>query len=114
MLFIWLAVDLTLSRFYIHNNASELGLRFRANLNNLTPHSWPQLFGACGFLLPVLWCLRRRIPDARIAAYLLILPLWILVMFARGVLTETRIFGELCPLVAVASTLLLEAYAAAA
>lgn len=110
---IWLAVNLTLSRFYTHNDPSELRLRFRENLHNLAPHSWPQFFGACGFLLPVLWGLRRRIPDARIAAYLLVLPLWILVMFARGGLTETRIFGELCPLVAVASVLLLEAYATA-
>ncbi len=110
---LWLSVDLTLSHFYTHNDPSELRLRFRENLHNLAPHSWPQFFGACGFLLPVLWGLRRRIPDARITAYLLVVPLWILVMFARGVLTETRIFGELCPLVAVASVLLLEAYATA-
>jgi hypothetical protein len=108
---IWLSVDLTLSHFYTHNDRSELRLRFRENLHNLAPNSWPQFFGACGFLLPVLWGLRRRIPDTRIAAYLLVVPLWILVMFARGVLTETRIFAELCPLVAVASVLLLEAYA---
>jgi hypothetical protein len=112
MLFLlWLSVDLTLSHFYLHNDSGELRLRFRENLHNLAPHSLPQFFGACGFLLPVLWALRRRIPDTRIASYLLIVPLWIMVMFARGVLTETRIFGELCPLVAVLTVLLLEAYA---
>ena len=42
------------------------------------------------------------------AAWLLIAPPWIIAMFFVGVITETRIYGELVPLVAVASALLLE------
>jgi hypothetical protein len=107
----WLAIKLYLNHLFRSNDRSEDILRLRYNLRYLPPNNWPQLLGGCGFLLPVVWFIRRRIPDPRIAAYILILPLWFLTMCCYGVLSETRIYGELCPLIAVACTLLLEAYA---
>ena len=68
----------------------------------------PQTLSGCGYLLPVMLYFRRRVPDARVAAYLLIIPIWFAVMMYYGVLVETRIYGELCPLVAIASVLLME------
>lgn len=106
--FAWVAVKVVLGHQFIHNNPVDEHLRVRENLHFLSPHKWPQLLCACGFLLPVVWFLRGRIPDRRIAAYLLILPLWFLVMFFYGLIGEVRVFGELCSLVAVSATLLLE------
>lgn len=107
---VWLAVRLLLRQFYVDNDASEAYLRVSENLRRLAPQHWAEVLGGCGFLLPVIWLLRRRVPDRRIAAWLTIVPMWVVIMFCYGVLTETRIYGELCPLVAVASALLLDAY----
>jgi hypothetical protein len=109
---IWIGVKLLLGHFFQLNDRSQDFLRLGYNRPYLLyPNNWPQLLSGCGFLLPVVFLLRRRIPDTRVAAYMLIIPIWFIVMCFYGVLTETRIYGELCTLVAVACTLLLETYA---
>jgi hypothetical protein len=107
----WASVKITLGHFYINNDASEDFIRLAYNKPYfLHPNNWPQMISGCGFLLPIIWILRRHIPNPRIAAYTLVFPIWFLVMCVYGVITETRIYGELCPLVAIASVLLIEAY----
>ena len=111
---VWLFIRSLMAHLFQANDRSEDFIRLRYNLRYLPPNNWPQMLGACGYLLPVLWVLRRRVPDVRLRSYLLLLPLWFLVMCVYGVLSETRIYGELCGLVAVVATLLLEAYGATA
>ncbi len=111
---VWLLIRSWLAHLFQANDRSEDFIRLRYNLRYLPPNNWPQMLGACGYLLPVLWVLRRRVPDVRLSSYLLLLPLWFAVMCLYGVLSETRIYGELCGLVAVVATLLLEAYGATA
>jgi hypothetical protein len=52
--------------------------------------------------------MRRRIPDPQLRAWLWLLPVWLAFMFVFGILIETRVFGELIPLVVCATTLILE------
>ena len=106
----WVLVKAVLGRFYVHNDATDEYLRLRENLHFLLPNKWPQILCACGFLLPVVLYLRPRVPDARLRAYLLVIPLWIAVMFVYAVLSEVRVFGELCSLVTVAAALLLDTF----
>jgi hypothetical protein len=107
---IWLAVRLILRQFFVSNDASDAILHARYNLSYFPPTYWPELVSGCGFLLVAVWCLRRRIPNARIARYMYVVPLWVATMYCWGIMIETRIYGELCPLVTVASVLLLESY----
>ncbi len=106
----WLLVRFALGRLYTHNDLADDYLRYRENLPRLLPGKWPELLGACGFLLPILFVYRRQISDARIRAYFLILPFWAVVMIVYGVISEVRVFGELCSLVSVAAALLLDSY----
>ena len=106
----WLLVKAVLRHFYTHNDSADEFLRIHENLGFLLPNKWAQLLCACGFLLPVVLYLRQRISDPRIRTYLLIIPLWIAVMFVYAVLTEIRVFGELCSLVTVAAGLLLDTF----
>ena len=108
LVIVWLAVKIFLAHQFAGNDRSEDYLRFRENLHRLSPRLWPTLFDLCGYLLPVVFIYRKKLASTRIAAWLLIAPPWIVAMFFVGVITETRIYGELVPLVAVASTLLLE------
>lgn len=110
----WCTVKIILGRLYVHNDAHEDYLRIRENFSIFVPNNWPELFAGCGYLLPVIWLCRKRIQNQRIAQWVWILPMWIAVMICFGVLRETRIYGELCSLVAVASCLLLDAYTASA
>jgi hypothetical protein len=50
----------------------------------------------------------RWISDSRIRAWMWILPVWSVFMFVYGILIETRIFGELIPLVTCATMLIVE------
>ena len=106
----WVLVKLVLRRFYTHNDAADEFLRVNENLRLLSPNKWAQILCACGFLLPVVLYLRPRLADPRIRSYLLIIPIWVAVMFAFAVLTEIRVFGELCSLVTVATALLLDGF----
>ena len=66
------------------------------------------MLSACGYLLPFVLIMRRRLPDPRLRAWLWLVPIWLLFMFSYGILIETRVFGELIPLVVCSSTLIFE------
>ncbi len=103
---LWLAWQILVRRHFAHN-LSEFYPRFDWNFKSLlVPQAWPQLLSACGYLLPLV--VRRRIADPKLQAWLWLLPLWLLFMFCFGILIETRIYGELIPLVVCASMLILE------
>jgi hypothetical protein len=108
LLLIWLAVKLTIAHHFAHNDNSENFVRFWGNFGRLRPRLWPTLLNICGYILPVVVILRGRLRPVRFANYLYILPFWLAVMFYTGVILETRIWGELCSLTAVAAVLLLE------
>jgi hypothetical protein len=107
---IWLAVKLPLNYIFAHNDQSENFIRFHYNLNEMGPRMWPSMLNICGYLLPIVWILRRYIVPARFANYLYIMPVWFAVMFTSGVIVETRIYGELSTYVAVALVLIVERY----
>lgn len=104
----WLVVKLPLAYHFAHNNASESYIRIAENIHRLQPRLLPSLLNICGYLLPVVWVLRRRLHPTRFANYIYILPVWLAVMFVSGVILETRIYGELTAFTAVAVVLLLE------
>ncbi len=98
-----------LVRHVFASNASEFYPRLDWNVKSMiAPHAWPQLLSACGYLLLFVVVMRKRITNARLRAWLWVLPLWVVFMFAFGILIETRVFGELIPFVVCASTLILE------
>lgn len=71
------------------------------------PTHWDQIASACGFLwiVPVLFF--RGLP--RVARrYFWILPFWLIPMFLKGGIQESRVFGELVPLVSVLAIIALE------
>jgi hypothetical protein len=108
----WLAIKLPLNHIFAHNDQSENFIRFHYNLNEMGPRMWPSMLNICGYLLPIVWILRRYIAPARFANYLYIMPFWFAVMFTTGVIVETRIYGELCTYVSVAVVLIAERYMA--
>ena len=108
-----LAAAWGLWQIFIHHlfahNASELYPRLDWNLKSLVaPQAWPQLLSACGYLLLFVVAMRRLLPDPRLRAWLWLLPVWFVAMFAFGILIETRVFGELLPLLVASTTLILE------
>ena len=104
----WLGWQI-LIRHVFAANRSEFYPRLDWNVKSLlAPLAWPQLLSACGYLLPLVLILRRRIADPRLRAWLWIVPVWILFMFSYGILIETRVFGELIPLIVCTSALILE------
>ncbi len=105
---VWIAIERLLAHRFVGNDRSESYLRAKDNLVRLKPRLLPALLNICGYTIPLVFLFRNRIGDARYRSYLLILPVWILVMFNAGILVETRIYGELCSYAAVALTLVLE------
>ena len=96
-------------RYHFAGNRSEFYPRINWNVKSLLlPHAWPQLLSTCGYLLPFVLVMRRRLPSPRLRAWLWLVPLWLLFMFSYGILIETRVFGELIPLVVCSSALILE------
>jgi hypothetical protein len=110
LLLIWAAVKLPIDHHFAHNG-SDNQLRIRENLVNIGPKHWPGVLNICGYTIPIVLLLHRRISPRRFANYLLIVPLWIVVMFFTGVMLETRIYGELSSLATIAMLLILEDYA---
>jgi hypothetical protein len=107
MLLIWSSIHLYLTRLYAHNG-SEMGSRVHENLHFLSNfQTWPQIASACGFLLPVPFLFWRLLDD-RLRSYALLIPAWTIIMFAVGLLPESRIFGELIGLLAVLCTVIFE------
>ena len=91
------------------NNASEYYSRVQFNLYCFRRlRYWPQLFSACGYLLPVLVLFRRHIHDAQLRMWMWAIPLWYGLMFFWGILVETRVFGEMLPFIAVLGVLIAE------
>ncbi len=107
---VWLVVKVVIYQHFKHNDNSENFVRLWGNFGRLRPRLWPTLLNICGYLLPIVVILRRRLTPTRFANYLYILPFWLAVMLYTGVILETRIWGELCSFTAVASVLLLENY----
>ena len=105
---VWLAIKLTLAHVFALNDHAEDYVRLRENFASLQPRLWPALLNICGYLLPVVVLRNRELTDRRFRSYLWIVPFWFAVMFYKGVILETRIYGELCPYVAVALVLILE------
>ena len=105
---VWLAVKLIIHHHFAHNDNSENFVRLRSNLGRFRPRLWPTLFNICGYILPIVVLLRRRILPLRFQSYIYIFPGWFAVMLWTGVILESRIYGELCSYIAIASVLLLE------
>jgi|GEM_PF-4254646 len=106
---IWLAVKLPLHYRFQHNFSEDLN-RVHENLPFFGPKHWPALMDICGYILPLVVLMRRRLKPQRFANYLLILPVWLVIMFFKGILIETRIYGELSSFTAVAAVILIEEY----
>ncbi len=74
----------------------------------LLPVAWPQIFGAFGYLWPLVLWFRRDISDPVLRAWLWVVPWWLLFMFYYGIYLEVRIFGELIPYFACVALLIWE------
>jgi hypothetical protein len=104
----WTVWQIVIRRIFA-GNASEFYPRLDWNIKSLVaPQAWPQLLSACGYLLLFIVAMRKRITDTRLRAWLWLLPIWCFFMFVYGILIETRVFGELIPLVVCATTIILE------
>ena len=109
----WVVWHLIVYRVF-STNASEYYPRLLFNLKCFVRlRYWPQLASAFGFLWPFLIMYRRKVRDAQLRAWLLVLPVWYVFMMLWGILTETRIFGELLPFLAPVVTLMAEEVLAA-
>ena len=96
-------------RHHFAGNRSEFYPRLNWNVKSLLlPHAWPQMLSACGYLLPFVLIMHKRLPNPRLRAWLWLFPIWLMFMFSYGILIETRVFGELIPLVVWASVLIFE------
>ena len=109
---VWLAVKLAVMHRFAQNDNSENFVRLWGNFGRLRPRLWPTLLNICGYVLPVVLVFKDRLPQRRFANYFYIFPVWLAVMFYTGVILESRIWGELCPMTAVAAVLLLEEHVA--
>lgn len=105
---VWLAIKIGLAHHFEHNDASENFLRVSYNLNRIGLRLLPALLNLCGYSIPLVVLFWSSLRQRRFANYFFILIPWFVIMFCAGVLIETRIYGELCSLSAVALVLLLE------
>ncbi len=104
----WIIWQVEVRRIFAHSR-SEFYPRIPLNVTFfLQPQAWPQLLGGCCYLLPIVLIFRGHLKDARLRAWLWVLPAWFGFMFVYGILIETRIFGELIPYVAAAGALMAE------
>jgi hypothetical protein len=104
----WAAYQSFIRWWYFGNN-SEFYPRLDWNVKSLlVPQAWPQLLSTCGYMLLFVIVMRKRIPDTRLRAWLWMVPIWAVFMFSYGILIETRVFGELIPLVVCSTTLICE------
>ena len=104
----WVGWELLVHHTFLRNR-SEFYPRFNWNIKSvLAPLAWPQLLSACGYLLLCITVMRNKISDRRLRAWLWIVPIWLMFMFSYGILIETRVFGELIPLVVCATCLIAE------
>jgi hypothetical protein len=106
---IWLLVKLHI-RHLTHHASSGLGITINWRIM-LLPHHWPQNASIAGFVIwPVLLFFRRLVRDPRLKlVWLGYIPI-VLVALICGWWNETRIFGELIPLVAITAAIEFEQY----
>ena len=105
---VWVGWSIAVRHIFAQN-ASEFYPRLNWNVKSLlAPQAWPQLLSACGYLLFFVVVMRKKIRDARLRAWLWMVPIWIVFMFSFGILIETRVFGELIPFVVCATALIVE------
>lgn len=110
----WTAWHLFIFHFFRHNS-SEYYSRLTFNLYVFRRlRYYPQLFSACGYLLPFLFLFRKHLHDPQLRLWLWTIPGWYAVMMVWGILVETRVFGELLPFIACAAPLIAEEMLAAA
>ena len=105
---VWIGIKLALGYAFRNNDHSEDYSRLSENLHRLSPRLLPAMLNLCGYLLPVVWVLRRYVRPTRLGNYIYIVPFWLVVMFKTGIIVEVRIYGELCSYAALACVLLLE------
>jgi hypothetical protein len=105
---VWVAIKIALTHAFAHNSNAENFLRWNYNLERMRLRLLPALLNICGYTLPLVVVFWKLLKPRRFQSYLLILPLWFVVMFCSGVLVETRIYGELCGFSAVALVLIME------
>lgn len=110
----WGLIHFGLAHLFSGNDNSENFVRVHNNLRELKLRLLPALLNICGYTLPMVVLFHKRLTPLRLRNYLFILPIWFLIMFATGVLVETRIYGELCSLSSVALVLVVENYIQAA
>jgi len=104
----WIGWQTFIWHMFAHN-ASEFYPRIDWNLKSIvSPHAWPQLFSACGYLMLFVVAMRKHISDPQLRAWMWLLPVWLTFMFVFGIFIETRVFGELIPFVVCATTLIVE------
>jgi hypothetical protein len=104
----WVGVQLY-AQHRFRANPAQTGSALLSNIGQIiNPRYWPQLFSIGAFLPVFLWVSRGDIRDFRLRMYLWIFPAWLAVMLVFGLLVETRVFGELSGLFAVACALAIE------
>jgi hypothetical protein len=114
MLLYWAAWHIFIFHFF-RRNASEYYSRLPFNLHTFARlRYYPQLFSACGYLLPFLLIFRKHVHDAQLRLWMWTIPGWYALMAVWGILVETRVFGELLPFIACVATLIAEEVFAAA
>ncbi|HEV2646352.1 MAG TPA: hypothetical protein VGU46_08330 [Acidobacteriaceae bacterium] len=106
---IWLLVKLHI-RHFTHGAASGLGITLNWRIM-LLPHHWPQNASIAGFVIwPVLFFFSKLVRDRRLKlVWFGYIPI-VFIALVCGWWNETRIFGELIPLVAVTAAIEFEQY----
>jgi len=108
MLVYWAAWHVFIFHVFRHN-ASEYYPRIPFNLYCFARlRYYPQLFSACGYLLPFLFIFRKHVHDPQLRLWMWAIPGWYAVMMFWGILVETRVFGELLPFIACVAVLIAE------
>jgi hypothetical protein len=91
------------------DNVSQYYSRVLYNLKFfLRLRYWPQLASAFSFTWPFLIAFRTRVKDHVLRKWLIVLPFWYALMIVWAVITETRVFGELFPMLAPVCALMAE------
>lgn len=104
----WVGWEMFVHRLFAHNPTEMYPRLWWNEKSVLLVYAWPQLLSTCGFLLPFVLLLRRKIRDPQLYAWMWVVPLWVACMFVFGILVETRVFGELIPYVVCTASLILE------
>jgi hypothetical protein len=108
MLAYWTAWHVYVFHLFRHN-VSEYYPRLDWNWRYLTHvRYYPQLLSAGGYLLPFLFVFRKKIDDRQLRLWIWVIPAWFALMTVWGLLVETRIFGELIPLITCGAALIAE------